>query len=64
MKLSTIDENDPDQDDMRLVHGIIETSNKAAWQPLELLKASRGAPDDESVTGPLPTPVYRIVDGT
>lgn len=59
-----LDEQEPDKETAKLVHGLLETANKAAWQPLELLKASKGATDDEAETGPLPTPVYRIVDGT
>lgn len=64
LQASTIDEESPSTETARLVHGLMETANKAAWQPLELLKAAKNATDEEPATGPMPSPIYRIVDGT
>lgn len=41
MTLSKIDESNPDPDLLRMVHGLTETANKAAYQPLELIKANK-----------------------
>lgn len=42
-----LDEYEPDPDKLRMIHGLTETANKAAYQPVELLKAVKGsiAPD-------------------
>ncbi len=52
---SLVDEEEPDSDRLRMVHGLIETANKAAQQPLELIKANRDLmqtePEDEVKTG-------------
>lgn len=50
LQASKLDEESPDKTATQLVHGLMETANKAAYQPLELLKASKGAdtPQDES----------------
>ena len=45
---STIDNAKPNPDTLRLVHGLIETSNKAATQPIELLKAVKGSIVDQT----------------
>ncbi len=59
--LATIDPADPDKDILRFVHGLIETANKAAWQPLELLKASKGMETaEQGAQMTLPVPVYKI----
>jgi len=61
LQSSKIDENAPDPDTVRLVHGLIETANKAAWQPLELLKASKGMDTaEQGAQMTLPVPVYKI----
>lgn len=36
-----IDEHAPDAEMVKMVHALTETANKAAYQPLELLKASK-----------------------
>lgn len=40
-----IDEHKPDLELARVVHGFIETANKAAYQPVELIKASKAQAD-------------------
>jgi hypothetical protein len=42
-----VDPNYPDKEQLKLIHGILETSNKAAYQPLELMKAMRGREEPE-----------------
>lgn len=41
LQASKVDEQNPDPELLRMVHGLTETANKAAYQPLELLKANK-----------------------
>jgi hypothetical protein len=58
-----VDDQDPDADIVRAVHALTDTSNKAAYQGLELLKANKdrvGSGDDKN---PVPeAPIYKIVN--
>lgn len=56
-----LDEENPDAETARMVHGLMETANKAAYQPLELLKAHKGEPLETEHLEPLPKPVYKVV---
>ena len=53
LQSAKLDEENPDKETARMVHGLMETANKAAMQPLELLKASKGveSPKDDAPTG-------------
>jgi hypothetical protein len=46
-----LDDADPDANTVRAVHALTDTSNKASWQPMELLKVAKTAqaqePDDD-----------------
>lgn len=66
LQASKVDEQSPDPDLLRMVHGLTETANKAAYQPLELLKANKDIMGDaESADDPIKSvsaPVYRIAN--
>lgn len=40
---SKLDDSAPDADKLRMIHGLTETANKAAYQPVELIKAIKGS---------------------
>lgn len=61
IKASKLDEQDPDLEEIRTIHGLLETANKAAYQPLELLKANKGELIDDVSMEPLPKPIYKII---
>lgn len=42
IKASKLDDESPDVDEIKMVHGLMETSNKAAYQSLEVMKATKG----------------------
>lgn len=44
LQASKLDEENPDLETAKLVHGLLDTANKAAYQPLELIKANKGGP--------------------
>jgi len=66
LQASKVDEQNPDPELLRMVHGLTETANKAAYQPLELLKANKdmlgeaGNADDPIKN--VSSPVYRIAN--
>lgn len=43
LQAQKLDDAEPDANTVRAVHALTDTSNKASWQPLELLKASKAA---------------------
>lgn len=50
-----LDEHEPDPDKLRMIHGLTETANKAAYQPVELLKAVKGSIAPDSTVAPVAT---------
>ncbi len=44
---SNLDDSSPDPDKLRMIHGLTETANKAAYQPVELIKAIKGSVIDK-----------------
>lgn len=53
LQASKLDEEKIDTESVKLVHGLMETANKAAYQPIELLKASKGT--EQPPEAPPPT---------
>lgn len=45
---ASIDDDAPDPDKLKMIHGLTETANKAAFQPLELIKAAKGSVMDNT----------------
>jgi len=50
-----LDEHEPDPDKLRMIHGLTETANKAAYQPVELLKAVKGSIAPDATVDPVAT---------
>lgn len=66
IQASTLDDASPSPDTLRMIHGLTETANKAAYQPLELLKANKDSIaesiKDSDPINTVSAPVYRIAN--
>lgn len=67
VQASKLDEENPDVETARMVAGFTDTANKAAYQPLELMKANKAmmenAQDEDDPIRSIPAPIYKIVQG-
>lgn len=67
VQASKLDEENPDVETARMVAGFTDTANKAAYQPLELMKANKSvmenAQAEDDPINSIPAPVYKIVQG-
>jgi transposase len=58
-----IDDSEPSAEAVRAIHALTDTSNKAAYQGLELLKANKDMMTKAEEGEPVPVaPVYKIVN--
>jgi LacI family transcriptional regulator len=63
IQANKLNDEAPDIETTKLIHGLTETSNKAAYQPLELLKVNKDMMGEGQANGPVSMPSTIVICG-